>query len=156
VLILPPGDIILVQPQGETMWYEGYVHVLHQYEVGLCFGRSFRMAGPRQTFSARFKLNRYPMRRQHQAMDTVFQQKRILFPTRGHLYGISCPNIYGIRGTIYNPGIASNRAQLQAVASILSLPAGSPTFCVFGPYVVSILLACICLIYTLDPGREKL
>ena len=68
-------------------------------------------------------------------MDTVFEQSRILFPTAEHLDGIIRPNILGVRGAVYNPDIASNGAQLQAIASILSLPAGSPPFCVFGPYV---------------------
>lgn len=68
-------------------------------------------------------------------MDTVFEQDRVLFPNRSHFEGIDCPRIHGVRGMIYNPDIASNGAQLQAIASILALPAGSPPFCVFGPYV---------------------
>lgn len=68
-------------------------------------------------------------------MDTVFEQNRILFPTREHFGAITCPSILGVRRVIYNPDIASNGAQLQAIASILGLPAGSPPFCVFGPYV---------------------
>ncbi|KAF9648689.1 P-loop containing nucleoside triphosphate hydrolase protein [Thelephora ganbajun] len=127
------GDTVLVQPQGETRWFEGYVHLIRQREVGLCFARSFRMTSPQQKFSVRFKLNRIPVRRQHQAMDTVFEQTRALFPTRGHFSAIACPSILGVRRAIYNPDIASNGAQLQAIASILALPAGSPPFCVFGP-----------------------
>ena len=69
-------------------------------------------------------------------MDTVFEQNRILFPTTEHLRVIDCPSILGVRRAIYNPDIASNRVQLQAIASILGLPAGSPPFCVFGPYVI--------------------
>ena len=93
------------------------------------------MTSRQQRFSVRFKLNRYPIRRQHQAMDTVFEQDRILFPTTAHVGAIALPNVLGVRRGIYNPDIASNRAQLQAIASILGLPAGSPPFCVFGPYV---------------------
>lgn len=92
------------------------------------------MTSLQQKFSARFKLNRYPVRRQHQAMDTVFEQNRILFPTREHFSTVTRPSTVGVQGAIYNPDIANNRAQLQAVASILGLPAGSPPFCVFGPY----------------------
>jgi helicase MOV-10 len=126
---------VLVQPQGETKWFEGYVHIVRRLEVGLRFDRTFRMTSPSQRFSVRFKLNRYPVRRQHQAMDTVFEQDRILFPTREHFYAVVCPSALGVRRMIYNPNIANNGAQLQAVASILGLPAGSPPFCVFGPYV---------------------
>ena len=68
-------------------------------------------------------------------MDTVFEQDRILFPTATHVGAVALPNVLGIRRAIYNPEIASNEAQLQAIASILGLPAGSPPFCVFGPYV---------------------
>jgi len=68
-------------------------------------------------------------------MDTVFEQDRILFPTAAHVGAVARPNVLGVRRVIYNPDIASNGAQLQAIASILGLPAGSPPFCVFGPYV---------------------
>jgi len=91
------------------------------------------MTSREQRFSVRFRLNRYPIRRQHQAMDTVFEQNRVLFPTMEHLRAVTRPSILGVQRVIYNPDIASNRAQLQAVASILGLPAGSPPFCVFGP-----------------------
>ena len=94
------------------------------------------MTSLQQNFSARFKLNRYPVRRQHQAMDTVFDQNRILFPTGEHFGAVIRPSILGVQGAMYNVDIASNGAQLQAVASILELPAGSPPFCVFGPYVL--------------------
>ena len=67
-------------------------------------------------------------------MDTVFEQGRILFPTAVHVGAVALPNVRGVR-MIYNSDIASNGAQLQAIASILGLPAGSPPFCVFGPYV---------------------
>ena len=109
--------------------------MVRQLEVGLRFNRSFGMTSPSQKFSVRFRLNRYPIRRQHQATDAMFKQDSILFPTREHLDAIDCPGILGVRRSIYNQGIASNGAQLQAVASILGLPAGSPPFCVFGPYV---------------------
>ena len=137
MLIFPSGDIILVQPHGETKWYEGFVHVVHQCEVGLCFGRSFRIATTLERFSVRFRLNRYPIRRQHQAMDTVFEENRILFPDRRHFDGNNRPSIYKVQRVVYNQDIASNGAQLQAIASILELPAASPPFCVFGPYVFS-------------------
>jgi len=74
-------------------------------------------------------------------MDTVFEQDRILFPTAGHVGAVTRPNVLGARRVIYNPDIASNGAQLQAIASILGLPAGSPPFCVFGPYVLCVRLA---------------
>ena len=71
-------------------------------------------------------------------MDTVFEQDRILFPTTEHFDVITRPSVLGLRrgGVIHNVDIVSNEAQLQAIASILRLPAGSPTFCVFGPYAL--------------------
>jgi len=74
-------------------------------------------------------------------MDTVFEQNRILFPTREHFGAVACPSILRVQRAVYNPNIASNAAQLQAIASILGLPAGSPPFCVFGPYVLYARLA---------------
>lgn len=66
-------------------------------------------------------------------MDTVFEQNRVLFPSGEHFVAVVCPGIRTVRRMIYSPDIASNGAQLQAIASILGLPEGSPPFCVFGP-----------------------
>ncbi|KAJ7598461.1 P-loop containing nucleoside triphosphate hydrolase protein [Mycena floridula] len=128
------GDSILIQKQEDTSgrWFEGRVHVVRKEEVGLRFHGSFRAVTAGQRFRVRFKLNRYPMRRQHLAMDTTFSQDRVLFPEPQHLP--SSTVITAIRSAAFrNALIASNPAQARAVASIVNRAPGSIPFVVFGP-----------------------
>lgn len=80
----------------------------------------------------RFKLNRIPMRRQHQALDTAFAFDKFLFPGKAHI-----SQLVSSRGVIpikpFNPLIATNPPQLQAVTSIVLQQPGSAPFIVFGP-----------------------
>lgn len=127
------GDRFLVQEEGATdgRWFEGHVHVLRQAEVGLCFHSSFARYDEGRKFQVRFKLNRIPTRRQHQAMDTVFAEERVLFPTIEHL-----PQKRPISNgpmKLFNSLISTNPRQLQAVASIVHSSPGSLPFVVFGP-----------------------
>ncbi|KAL0572130.1 hypothetical protein V5O48_009828 [Marasmius crinis-equi] len=124
------GDRILVQRSGSAQghWFEGGVHVVRKEEVGLKFHRSFT-ANPSDRFLVRFKLNRYPVRRQHQALDSAFTQDRVLFPAPQHLRRAIPQGV----GRTYNPTIATNPRQLQAVTSIARAPAGSVPFVIFGP-----------------------
>ncbi|KAL0066361.1 hypothetical protein AAF712_006620 [Marasmius tenuissimus] len=125
------GDKILVQPHGspEGRWFEGGVHTVRKEDVGMKFHKKF-VPKPTDRFSVRFRLNRYPLRREHQALGLVFAHDRILFPEREHLLGAAAQ---GLPRNTFNPAIASNPRQLQAVASILNAPAGSVPFVVFGP-----------------------
>ncbi|KZT00672.1 P-loop containing nucleoside triphosphate hydrolase protein [Laetiporus sulphureus 93-53] len=129
------GDIVLVQPHGADTgrWYEGHVHVVHKEEVGLCFHGSFQGHQPSQLYNVRFKLNRIPLRRQHQALDTAFDPDRVLLPEQAHFVTTAIPSPIGIRAYIYNSLIISNPPQLQAITSISEQPAGSPPFVIFGP-----------------------
>lgn len=129
------GDSILVQPHGTNVkqgkWFEGRVHVVRREEVGLKFNPSFHQGyNPSRLYRVRFKLNRYPFRRQHQALDTAFAPPRLLFPRVADILLKRYPSA---RIDVHNPLIANNPAQLQAVGSIVSLPQGSPPFVVFGP-----------------------
>ncbi|KAI4522633.1 P-loop containing nucleoside triphosphate hydrolase protein [Schizophyllum commune Loenen D] len=126
------GDRILVRSNNDTAgkWFEGRVHVVRQVEVGLKFHASFGWTND-QRYIARFKLNRIPLRRQHQALDTVFDQPRALFPVAAHLASGPHPSAAGLQTV--NPLIATNAPQLQAVASIVKMPKGSLPFVVFGP-----------------------
>ncbi|KAJ3980519.1 P-loop containing nucleoside triphosphate hydrolase protein [Lentinula detonsa] len=128
------GDRILVRrpnsPPGH--WYEGGVHVLRKEEVGLRFHRSF-VASPSDRFLVRFKLNRYPMRRQHQALDSAFSQDRVLFPTNLHLPKGALRTTAPSTLRWYNPLIANNPPQKQAVLSIAYREPGSMPFIIFGP-----------------------
>jgi helicase MOV-10 len=126
------GDRILVHPHGSARgkWYEGHVHVVRQLEVGLCFHESFPYSGPHQKHQVQFKLNRMPLRRQHQALDVAFASDRLLFPEQKH---VARP----IRGTgqleLHNKLIASNPPQMTAVKAIADLRPGSIPFVIFGP-----------------------
>ncbi|KAK0204309.1 P-loop containing nucleoside triphosphate hydrolase protein [Desarmillaria ectypa] len=124
------GDVILARrsdaPKGH--WYSGGVHVVRKEEVGLCFHRSFR-AAPTDRFLVRFKLNRYPLRRQHQALDTAFAPPRLLLPTEQHVLAF-------LRATTWKPFnklIGTNARQRQAVDCILRQRPGTVPFVIFGP-----------------------
>ncbi|PFH46784.1 hypothetical protein AMATHDRAFT_69038 [Amanita thiersii Skay4041] len=127
------GDRILVQQDGarEGDWYEGFVYFVRQTEVGLRFHQSFKGWTPGKRYHIRFKLNRIPLRRQHQAMDMVFQEDRVLLP-------MNAPIDYNLhRGPIlryHDENIAANVQQKQAVTSIVRMPPGSPPFIIFGPF----------------------
>ncbi|KAF8954804.1 P-loop containing nucleoside triphosphate hydrolase protein [Flammula alnicola] len=118
------GDRIFVQEQGATdgRWFEGHVHVVRQAEVGLRFHGSFARYSEGGRFHIRFKLNRIPIRRQHQALDTAFSEDRILFPGPGNLSTHPAPRFIDMSMALYNPLIASNPPQLQAIASLFLFP----------------------------------
>ncbi|KAF7971347.1 hypothetical protein HWV62_21363 [Athelia sp. TMB] len=126
------GDRILVQrhdgPPGQ--WYEGGVHIVRKEEVGLRFHSSFRWSRT-EVYNVRFKLNRYPLRRQHQALDTAFAQNRLLQPPGWRADFVSeTPNL---RIACYNKLIAENPHQMKAVNAIVTQLPGSLPFVVFGP-----------------------
>ncbi|KAH7924362.1 RNA helicase [Leucogyrophana mollusca] len=128
------GDRVLVQKRGaaEGRWYEGGVHVVHQAEVGLRFHASFISGwSPQQRYTVRFKLNRIPVQRQHQALDTAFAPGRVLFPSRSDM-PLGQPRL-SVSIKLFNRLIATNASQLLAVTSIMRQKPGSPPFVVFGP-----------------------
>jgi helicase MOV-10 len=123
-----------VQKNGATQghWFEGGVHVVRKEEVLLRFSTSFRMVST-DRFNVRFKLNRYPLRRQHLAMDTAYSEDRVLLPLPVHVPKTSYPTRASTRLTVFNPLIAANAPQLQAVISIVKRAPGSVPFVIFGP-----------------------
>ena len=128
------GDEILVQP-GEAIqggrWYSGFVHVIERDEVGLRFGRGFRVLGSDERFYVRFKYNRIVSRReQHAIKATAAPVHRLQFPVLAH---VKPPTMSQEVIATYNPDIETNPAQKRAVSSIVRLPPGSPPFIVFGP-----------------------
>ncbi|KAL0958010.1 hypothetical protein HGRIS_000184 [Hohenbuehelia grisea] len=129
------GDRILVQPHGaaEGHWFEGGVHVVRKEEVGLRFHPSFRGGAPGQRYHVHFKLNRYPLRRQHLAMDTAFATDRALFPTMAHAHSAPHYTPQNFPFDMYNSLIRTNLPQYQAVVSIVKQPLGSTPFIIFGP-----------------------
>lgn len=116
----------------EGHWYEGHVHFVRQASVGLQFDMSFRGWSAQQRYTVRFKLNRIPIQRQHQALDTAFACDKFLFPQRAHILQlVARPGVIPIKP--FNPLIATNPPQLQAVTSIVLQQPGSAPFVVFGP-----------------------
>jgi helicase MOV-10 len=128
------GDRILVQGHGSThgKWFEGGVHFVRKMDVGLCFAPSFRSQHRGQPYKVHFKLNRYPIRRQHQALDTAFAEDRVLFPTQAHVRGAR-PRPADIKLALFNRLLVTNPPQLQAITSIVCQPPGSLPFALFGP-----------------------
>lgn len=128
------GDNILVQPVGIEVgkWFQGFVHVVRKDEVGLRFNAAFKH-NPNQRYKIRFKLNRYPLRRQHQALDSALHSDRILFPTNVNVIQTATSLVGTLRIRVYNKLIATNPPQLQAVNTVLNQPPGSPPFVLFGP-----------------------
>ncbi|KAK1226909.1 hypothetical protein PQX77_010078 [Marasmius sp. AFHP31] len=126
------GDKILVQPHASPggRWFEGGVHNVRMEDVGMKFHKAF-IPKPTDRFLVRFKLNRIPLRREHQALDSAVVQDRVLFPEPQHVVLNAPP--HGLSRTTFNPTIATNERQLQAVTSIVHAPAGSPPFVIFGP-----------------------
>ncbi|KAH6905316.1 RNA helicase [Coprinopsis sp. MPI-PUGE-AT-0042] len=126
------GDRILVQrvdaPAGH--WFEGHVHFVRRDQVGLCFHTSFANWTPSQRYNIRFKLNRTVVRRQHQALDSAFEEDRVLFPLPQHV--ISMPYRRS-RLVYFNSLVAGNEPQVRAISHIVHLQPGSPPFVVFGP-----------------------
>jgi helicase MOV-10 len=124
-----------VQEQGGPAgrWFEGHVHIAHETEVGLRFHGSFKVYAPGRQFHVRFKLNRIPVRRQHQAMDAVFTEDRVLFPLVMHLPSSGPPSASKAALKVYNTLISSNEPQLQAIISVVAQPPGSLPFVIFGP-----------------------
>jgi len=88
---------------------------------------------PSARFNIEFKLNRTPMRRQHQAMLDAFAQARILFPAAVHVPAGNYlqPGDVGLQ--LYDSKIATNPSQCQAIVSIAERVPGSVPFIIFGP-----------------------
>lgn len=129
------GDRIHVQPHEsrDGKWYEGYVHVVRKEEVGLCLHMSYKEHNPARLYNIRFTLNRTPLRRQHQALDTAFHPDRLLLPLPAHIRSGKPISTVDIKSRIFNRLVASNPAQVQAVASIVNQAPGAAPFVVFGP-----------------------
>jgi helicase MOV-10 len=125
------GDTIMVQraQPSDGRWYEGIVHLLEQEHVGLLFAQNFQWS-PAERYDIKFVFNRFPLRRQHQALHCSFAENRILFPWPDQVKrGPPLPN----QLQLYNTSIASNDEQYLAVKTISHLPAGAHAFLVFGP-----------------------
>ncbi|KZV62176.1 P-loop containing nucleoside triphosphate hydrolase protein [Peniophora sp. CONT] len=128
-------DRINVRPVGSKgKWFEGRVHEVHESKVGMRFSTKFAPPSATQRFDVRFKFNRIPVRRQHQALEqTRYRSDRVLFPAQTHWPKAPKRLIRREEVTLYNANIAGNGPQLDAVMAVLNLPEGAPPFVLFGP-----------------------
>ncbi len=129
------GDTILAKINesselADDKWFEGHVHYVHEAEVGLRFHYSFQEHAVAQELDVRFQLNRVTLRRQHQALCANHYAPHLLFPPT-HEAPLSTSADLPV--TLYDPKIANNVRQLQAVRQILSLPSTSAPYIIFGP-----------------------
>lgn len=128
------GDGILVRAQDtpDGKWFEGLVVDVRAEEVALQFQGSFARWTPSRAYAVRFNFNRYPLRRQHQALNRPFNDERVFFPITKDVKQLSA---YVVDVEPYNPLIGNNPAQMLAIRAILRLPPGSHPFIIYGPYV---------------------
>ncbi|KIY47323.1 RNA helicase [Fistulina hepatica ATCC 64428] len=126
------GDTLLVRrvdgPPGT--WFSGRVNDIRETTVELSFHSSLQWTQS-QRYVVRFKPNRTPWRRQHQALDRPFDEERATFPRTVDV-PLSAPGA-DHRLPLKNALVRDNERQLQAVTSILRLPKGSLPFIIFGP-----------------------
>lgn len=124
------GDRILVRKRaGEAgHWYEGRVYDIQQIRIDIRLPKKAKITAA-DPCDVRFKLNRVPLQRQHQAL-LMTPPSRILFPKPSDILTPAVPTTLR---TFFNPLVAANPRQKLAVESILSRPPGSPPFIVFGP-----------------------
>ncbi|KAG9001262.1 hypothetical protein FRB93_012189 [Tulasnella sp. JGI-2019a] len=115
-------------------FYGGRVREVRQQEVGLAFRGSFVYAA-RDRCDVEFTLNRIPIRRMHGALNVAFNEERTLFPEQEHVLNVAPTQLQmnSVTGTLFNPLIATNHPQLEAVTAILNRTPSSVPFVVFGP-----------------------
>ncbi|KAK0477928.1 P-loop containing nucleoside triphosphate hydrolase protein [Armillaria novae-zelandiae] len=124
------GDNILLRKKDapEGHWFSGGVHNVMLETVGLRFSPKFKVSTS-DHLHVRFKLNRIPLRRQHQALETAFAPERLLFPLPTHILQPSP----AVQWTAINPLIDMNTKQRQAVDCIIRRQPGTVPFVIFGP-----------------------
>ena len=130
------GDQIEVQPSGGDptgKCFQGFVHEVRLSDVGVAFHISFKPA-PGARFNVRFKLNRVPLRRQHEALGvSLATPSRILFPEPTHVGTRNTSAAMNSPQPWFNPLIANNTPQVQAINRILQRSGVLAPFIVFGP-----------------------
>lgn len=110
-------------------WFEGRVIETQDRNVVLRFSDDFKYRR-NDTCEVRFTVNRIVLRRMHDAIRTSNANlDRLFFPLASHLR--TPAHITTV--TAFNPQVASNGPQLQAITAIVNLPTGSLPYVVFGP-----------------------
>lgn len=131
--ILVGDSVHLCLQRSSGQWYEGRVHVVREREVGLRFHERFAYHSG-ELCEVRFTVPRIPLRRMHMAVNSDFSPDRVLFPDASHIAGLRRPSDTEMsRITTFNPFIATNPPQLEAVTAIVNRPPGSVPFVIWGP-----------------------
>lgn len=134
------GDYVLLDDITSDLQYEGRIHNMESRFHGRYTEINLLLWMPEDfntyrnnLFNVRFKLNRMTLRRMHAAVSNPYKPEcnRLLFPSRVDARRpVIAPDF---RFEPYNPRIAGDEEQTQAVLSILNQPRGSAPFIIFGP-----------------------
>lgn len=131
--VLVGDSVHLSLQRNPNQWYEGRVHVVREKEVGLRFHARFAYQEG-ELCEARFTVPRIPLRRMHLAINSEFSPDRVFFPDSNHISGLCRPSVQALEQiNTFNPLVASNPPQLEAVAAIVNRPAGAVPFVIWGP-----------------------
>ncbi|KIO21468.1 hypothetical protein M407DRAFT_44382, partial [Tulasnella calospora MUT 4182] len=128
------GDSVHVRlKRNPNQWFEGRVHAVRERDVGLRFHERFTYIKD-ELCDVRFTIPRIPLRRMHLAVNSEFSPDKVLFPDESHIRGLRRPFLAEtMRIDTFNPLVASNPLQLEAVTAIVNRPAGVVPFVIWGP-----------------------
>ena len=132
------GDVILVQHSSDTTgtWFEGVVHEITGISIFVKFNKKFTALKGHKV-NVRFKLNRVPDRRMHQAVTSTITRPEVLFPTTNMIRDLRRPTPAEIDSLgVVDRNLSQNPEQLETIAAIATRPLGSVPFVVFGPCVI--------------------
>lgn len=91
---------------------------------------------PSKKVDVRFKLNRIPFRREHQAVTLQNKQSRFLFPGPENVRALRRMNHAQMLALeLEDETLGANPEQMEAIAAIVNMPPGSVPFVVYGPLV---------------------
>ncbi|KAG8981810.1 hypothetical protein FRB90_006978, partial [Tulasnella sp. 427] len=131
--VLVGDSVHLCLQRNPQRWFEGRVHVVQEREVGLRFHERFTYIKG-EPCEARFTVPRIPLRRMHLAVNSEFSPDRVLFPDSSHILNLRRPSPRAMKDMrVFNPQIASNPPQLEAVTAIVNRPPGGVPFVIWGP-----------------------
>jgi helicase MOV-10 len=129
------SDVINVRESNSPShrWFQGHVHRVLDTHVHLRFARSFS-AIRGQRFDVRFELNRVTFKRMHQALNTAFVGRKMVFPRVEDLKALKAPTEKDRKAlTGVERVVKENEKQMEAISAIVNRPRGSVPFVVFGP-----------------------
>ncbi|KAF8644637.1 hypothetical protein AX16_008364 [Volvariella volvacea WC 439] len=130
------GDVVHIRKYEDTpeRWYKGRVFSVERFHLVLSLGRKFKgIYNSNGSYHVSFALNRFTLRRQHQALEIPFKREDVVFPDSRHCNRIAAPNGDAGALSFKNDAIGNNEEQARAVSLITSMRPGSIPFIIFGP-----------------------